>query len=661
MLLTNRAAPVIRAFHAGKRFSNFSPQDILLRTVCLSLRQRKWKSLDPLLPSLTTPLVAHVVRELRDSPQLAMEFYSWVREKKGLVGHSLDSCCCLVHVLVRGRKFDETLVLLKELISSNGVSPVEILEGLVRSFESCCSSIAALDSLVRACTLLGDADGAYEVIMRSRVMGFQVTVHSWNNFLNHLLKANDLGRFWRVYGEMVSYRYVENVNSFNLLIYALCREFKPHEAISVFYRMLKCGTWPNVVTFNMMIDGACRANEMGLAVKILRNIGIMSRDLVGPNLVTYNCIINGFCKTRRLKLAKDICREMNDLALGPNLRTYATLVDGYLRNGNSEEAFGLCDEMVEKGLTPNVVVYNSLIYRLHREGNTKDASFLLFDMVERQLSPDSYTHSILLEELCSKGFMNKALMLHSQVLEEKLVVDNVPHNVLIKYLCRSKQISGAKQLLCSMFVRGLIPDLVTYSTLIDGYLKEGDLANALTIYHTMVNLEKSPNLVVYNSFVNGFCKMGLLDLSHVMANLLSKMGMYDTITFNTLLNGYLLSGNAKGVCDLVSKLGKFGSVANVVTYNTLINFMCKCGCISEAKKLVEVMVHRGIVPDAVTYTTLIMSSLKRTSSPEEVIDLHDFMVLKGVVPVKHTYQTAVKPFLAQQVMPPDVSNEYDRK
>lgn len=51
-----------------------------------------------------------------------------------------------------------------------------------------------------------------------------------------------------MYKEMIASGYSENVNTFNLIIYALCNECKLLEAIYVVYLMLKIEIWPNVVT-----------------------------------------------------------------------------------------------------------------------------------------------------------------------------------------------------------------------------------------------------------------------------------------------------------------------------------------------------------------------------------------------------------------------------
>ncbi|KAK2644491.1 hypothetical protein Ddye_019686 [Dipteronia dyeriana] len=166
-----------RAFHVGRHFANPSREDIVFRAICVNLRQRKWKVLDQMAPSLTNSLVSRVVCEFRKSPKLALEFYNWVEESKGF-SKTLESSCAIVHVMTDSRRFDDALSIMGNLmhVSFGGFAR------LVDVYELCESTPAVFDALVRACTQIGATEGAYEVIKKLRVDGCWVSIHAWNNF-----------------------------------------------------------------------------------------------------------------------------------------------------------------------------------------------------------------------------------------------------------------------------------------------------------------------------------------------------------------------------------------------------------------------------------------------------------------------------------------------
>ncbi|CAA7037784.1 unnamed protein product [Microthlaspi erraticum] len=643
-VFSRRTSFLVRCFHAAKRFSNPDPENILFSALCLNLKQRRWNTLNQFSPSLTNPLISRVLRELRTSPKLALEFYNWVLENQTPAANSsenrFEASCVMIQLLVDSRKFDDALSIMTNLMSVEGgnLSPLQVLSGLIRNHQACCdsTSLDVFDSLVRACTQNGDAEGASKVIEQARAEGFCVSLHALNNFMGCLLNLNEIDWFWKVYREMDSLGYVENVNTFNLVIYSFCKEGKLLEALSVFYRMLKCGVWPNVVSFNMMIDGACKSGDMVFALRLLWKMGVMSGSFVSPNAVTYNSVINGFCKVGRLDLAERI-RNVVMVKSGVewNERTYGALVDGYGRGGSLDEALRLCDEMTSKGLVANTVICNSVVYWMFMEGDVEGAMLVLSDMVDKRMEIDRFTQAIVVRGLFRNGCVEEAVKFR----EEKLVVEDVVcHNTLMHHL-----VTCGDQILGSMVVRGLDLDVVSFATLIDGYVKEGKLEKAVEVYDGMVKMKKTPNLVVYNSVVNGLCKRGLVGAAEAVVEAMERK---DVVTYNTLLNESLRSGNVEEAVDVLARMvNQEGErLVSVVTYNIVINHLCKFGCYEKAKEVLEVMVERGVVPDFVTYGTLI-TSFSKNRGEEEVVELHDYMVLHGVTPHEQIFRSVVSPLL----------------
>ncbi|XP_076923025.1 uncharacterized protein LOC143585013 [Bidens hawaiensis] len=652
---TKRLNLFTRTLHfGGKHFKHPNLEDITFNSISVLLTQRKWNPLDKILSSssnVTHSLVNRVLFEFRYSPELVLGFYNRVREQKGF-SFSLDSVCIMIHVMISCKRYDDALDLMSRLMQTTGYSHLEVLEGLWNSYDDQVSCPDVFDALVRACALLGgDANCAYEVIVKLRLeKDFDVSVHAWNNFLNRLLKSNEVNRFWRKYGEMIAYGYVENVYTMNLVIHALCKEMLLDEAISVFYRMLKGGIYPNVVTFNMIINGACKVGDVGLGLKLFRKMGMLSMGFVMPNSVTFNCLINGYCKLGDLNTAENLKDEMQALGIEPNLRTYGSLVDGYLRKGFTDEAFRLCSHMVDNGFIPNNVIYNSIIHWLYFEGDVTTASILLSHMIKTNVCFDKFTNSILVKGLSRNGFLNEALGYHKWLVGKNLVdKDRFLENILVYYLFRSgnDSVSKVKQVLDDMVDRGLTLDIVTYGTMIDAFSKLGSISSAVRVYDDMIKTGKKPNLVIYNSIVDGLSKNVSIDVAEIMVDELRKLSLLDVVTLNSLLNGYCANWKVNEALNLFSQMQEDGKLVNRVTYNILINFVCKFGSIQEAKELMEMMVSQGLTLDSITYTILLTNASKKMSA-EELIELHDNLVVKGVIPDSQTYDEIVGPLIGKE-------------
>ncbi|RRT72958.1 hypothetical protein B296_00032472 [Ensete ventricosum] len=495
--------------------------EAVLEAVCINLRRRDWKFLQQFSSYLVGPLVRRVILRCRSSPRLSLDFFNWALVQQRNDERSsldLDTYSVLIHVLVSARMFDETLRIMRQLMQERHVAALELLDALARCRKRYGGSRDVYDAMVRGCTQIGATKDACLVMETLRARGVWVSLHAYNNLLSHLLMSSQDGgvAFWEMYKEMLALGYVENVNTFNLVIYGLCRECKIGEAFSVFYRMLKGGVFPNVVTFNMLIDGCCRNGELNLAYELFKKINLVSGNNTEPNVVTFNCLINYLCKAGRAEDGEHVVKkDMLKKGLLPNVRTYGTLIDGYARKGKMEEALRLFIEMLDDGMVPNVIVYNSLLNWLLKQGHIDEACFFLSDMRKVHASHDHYTYAILVDGYCRNGCMQEAFRYYNQCREEKLVKDVVPYNSLINHLCKQGRVYEVKQLLGRMFVSCLAPDVVTYSTLIDRFFKDGKIDDALKVYDEMIEVGQRPNLITYNSIIHGFCEVECVDMARL--------------------------------------------------------------------------------------------------------------------------------------------------
>ncbi|CAN6566961.1 unnamed protein product [Malus baccata var. baccata] len=515
---------ICRGLHASKQFSPPNSDNIVFEAICVNLRQRRWKFLDQISPTLTGSLVSRVVREFRNSPQLALEFYNWIRRNQSCCPQFLESSWTLIHVLIDSRRYDDALSLMESLMGEEGLHPLVVLEGLVTSYdEGCgCSSPAVFDALVRACTRFGATDGAYEVIKKLSLDGYWVSIHAWNNFLNHVIKLNEIDRFWKMYKEMLSYGYVENVNTFNLVMYALCKECKLLEAMSEYYQTLKSGIWPSVVTFNMIRDGASRMGDMELALKVLRKMGftysILIKGLSRSGLVTeavrfhirileknlvedvfsYNILIDYMCKSNNLRAAKQLMGSMFVRGLLPDSVTYGTLIDGHCKEGCIGSGVQIFEKLIEGKKKPNLVIYNSVINGLCKKASV-DIAKLLMDSLQRMDVLDIVTYNTMINGYFISGMIDQAFVLVREMEEGGISFNIVTYNILINFLCKFGCIQQTKGLMKVMISRGMVPDFVTYTTLITNLNKNCSPEEVVALHDYMVTKGVIPDCLSISS------------------------------------------------------------------------------------------------------------------------------------------------------------------
>uniref|UniRef100_A0A0A9FCP6 Pentatricopeptide repeat-containing protein n=1 Tax=Arundo donax TaxID=35708 RepID=A0A0A9FCP6_ARUDO len=93
--------------------------------------------------------------------------------------------------------------------------------------------------------------------------------------------------------------------------------------------MVRVGVRPDVISYNILIDGHCLVGGMDETMKLLG--GMVSVGLK-PNVVTYSILLHGFCKAGRIDDASSLFRETTELHLELSLiERYCTV---YFRTGD---------------------------------------------------------------------------------------------------------------------------------------------------------------------------------------------------------------------------------------------------------------------------------------------------------------------------------------
>ncbi|XP_057250348.1 pentatricopeptide repeat-containing protein At1g09820-like [Beta vulgaris subsp. vulgaris] len=164
------------------------------------------------------------------------------------------------------------------------------------------------------------------------------------------LAVEAVGRAWQ-YGFRLSLLLC------NLLLSALVDEGKIKIMEHVYKEMIRRRVHPNLVTFNMVINGFCKVGQLQRASDLLEDIKLWG---LSPSFVTYNTLIDGCCKGARVgKMDKvdALLKEMMSMNISPDEITYSTLIDGFCKDQNLLAALKVYKEMHSHGWKPGLITY----------------------------------------------------------------------------------------------------------------------------------------------------------------------------------------------------------------------------------------------------------------------------------------------------------------
>lgn len=74
----------------------------------------------------------------------------------------------------------------------------------------------------------------------------------------------------------------------------------------------------------------------------------MERCGIFPDVVTYNILIKGLCGSGRLEEATSLIEKMDEVAVLANSATYNVVIDGFYKTGDMEKAIEVCSQMTEE-------------------------------------------------------------------------------------------------------------------------------------------------------------------------------------------------------------------------------------------------------------------------------------------------------------------------
>ena len=112
-------------------------------------------------------------------------------------------------------------------------------------------------------------------------------------------------------------------------------------------------------TYNVLIRGFCKNSMVDEGFRFFREMESFNCD---ADVVTYNTLVDGLCRAGKVRIARNLVNGMGKKCegLNPNVVTYTTLIRGYCMKQEVEEALVVLEEMTSRGLKPNMT-YNTLV------------------------------------------------------------------------------------------------------------------------------------------------------------------------------------------------------------------------------------------------------------------------------------------------------------
>lgn len=275
---------------------------------------------------------------------------------------------------------------------------------------------------------------------------------------------------------------------------------------------------PNEKMYTVLIYGWCKINKGKMADRFFKEM--VDRG-IEPNVVTYNVILNGICRRcslhpedrfeRTIQEAQKVFDEMRGRGLEPDVTSYSILLHVYSRAHKPVLALDMLTMMKDKGICPTVATYTSVVKCVCSCGRIGDAEELLSEMVLSGVSPSAAIYNCFFKEYRGRKDADSALKLYRKMKEISSCLPSMhTYNILVGMFMKLNRMEIVEEIWGDMEVSGAGPDLDSYTLLIHALCEKQKWKEACQFFVEMIEKGILPQKVTFERLYPGLIQSDML-------------------------------------------------------------------------------------------------------------------------------------------------------
>ncbi|KAG5229865.1 pentatricopeptide repeat-containing protein [Salix suchowensis] len=486
---------------------------------------------------------------------------------------------------------------------------------------------------------VGEAIQVFDI--RCKNTGLPPTLHVFRTLFFGLCKKGWLVEAELVFEEMEVQGFFVDKVMYTSLMNAHGKNKKMKMAMRVYFRMLKKGCDPDIITYNTLIHGFLK---MGLFDKawvlwnLMSDLGIQPNKkgwLVEAELVFEEMEVQGFFvekvmytslmkahgKNKKMKMAMRVYFRMLKKGCDPDISTYNTLIHGFLKMGLFDKAWVLWNLMSDLGIQPNEVTYNLMICYYCKQGKLDCATMLLNSMVPCNLAPCVRSYTPIIAALYKQNRCLEVDEMCERMLESGIIPDHVLFFVLMK-----NEPKGLELQLCLLMLQAIAKNGcgLDHSSLsnFDKINSSAGLEQEIElILREITRIDLNLCNVAGSIYVSALCEGGKTEAALACFKNVASAGCIPLLfTFNSLIKRLFQDGRFEDVKSLFEIMQNEGIVPNLQTYLIMVKEYCKQEDLASAFGILDQMKEMGPKPNVAIYACIIacLSKQRRISEAETV-------------------------------------------
>ncbi|XP_050379978.1 pentatricopeptide repeat-containing protein At5g39350 [Argentina anserina] len=290
----------------------------------------------------------------------------------------------------------------------------------------------------------------------------------------------------------------------------------------------------------------------------------------------------------------------------------------------------LFDEMPDR----KPFLYNAVIRMYVKNGLPCEAMHVFEQMVASgTCRPDRFTYPVVVKACSDLSLAGVGVVVHGRIVVGGFGLDMYVVNALLAMYMSFGERDMARRVFNAMQERSV----VSWNTMISGYFRNGCARMALSVFEWMMNEGVEPdcatlvsllpvigslkskvlgrrvhalveekglgeNLALGNALLDMYIKCGGMDEARVF---FGNMAERDVVTWTTMMNGYILSGEPRGALALCWLMQCEGVKPNIVTIASLLSACGSLHLLEQGKCLHGWTIRQKLESDVTVVTALI--------------------------------------------------------
>ncbi|CAG7878475.1 unnamed protein product [Brassica rapa] len=367
----------------------------------------------------------------------------------------------------------------------------------------------------------------------------------------------------------------------------------PRSSLSVFKRVSPA---ENVYLWNSIIRAL---SHNGLFSEALEFYGKLREAKVSPDKYTFPPVVKACAGVFDKEMGDSVYNKIIELGFESDLYVGNAVVDMYSRMGFLSRAREVFDEMPVRDL----VSWNSLISGFSSHGYYKEAVELYRELRRSSwIVPDSFTVTSVLYAFGNLLAVKEGEELHGFVMKSGVSSVTVVNNGLLSMYLKLRRVRDARRVFDEMVVR----DSVSYNTIICGCFNLEMYEESVRLF--LENLEQfKADILTASSILRACGHLRDLSLAKYVHEYMMRGGFVVGATVgNILIDVYAKCGDVIAARDVFKGM----ECKDTVSWNSLISGYIQSGDYLEGVKLFKMMMMMEEQADHVTYLMLVSLSTR---------------------------------------------------